>query len=118
MDENTKNELESLGVNVEAAVSRFAGKSERYIKYLKMHVMTGYFSKLGDALKEGNVSDAQLFSHTLKGDFKNFEFGSLTDTMVSLNDQLKEGSMDGAMDKYESMINVYDNITEIIVRLS
>ena len=24
----------------------FAGKSERYIKYLKMHVMTGYFSKL------------------------------------------------------------------------
>ena len=46
MDENTKNELESLGVNVEAAVSRFAGKSERYIKYLKMHVMTVYFSKL------------------------------------------------------------------------
>lgn len=38
--------------------------------------------------------------------------------MVSLNEQLKEGSMDGAMDKYESMINVYDNITEIIVRLS
>ena len=72
MDENTKNELESLGVNVEAAVSRFAGKSERYIKYLKMHVMTGYFSKLGDALKEGNVSDAQLFSHTLKGDFRNY----------------------------------------------
>ena len=53
-----------------------------------------------------------------KGDFKNFEFGSLTDTMVSLNEQLKEGSMDGAMDKYESMINVYDNITKIIVRLS
>lgn len=115
MEESVKSGLISLGVDVQAAVSRFAGKEDRYMKYLKIHVSTGYFDMLEDALKKGNVDEAQRISHTLKGDFMNFEFGDITDVMVRLNELLKTGSMEGAMEMYESMKEKYSNITKSIL---
>lgn len=115
MEETVKNALISLGVDVEAAVARFAGKDERYMKYLKLHAASGYFELLGQALSNGEVDQAQRISHTLKGDFMNFEFGDITDTMVNLNLLLKTGTMEGAMEMYESMKGKYSNITKIIL---
>lgn len=63
----TEEKVRQAGVDWQAAIGRFAGKEELYIKFLKKFADDGNFALLQDAWKQKNSSDAERSAHTLKG---------------------------------------------------
>ena len=114
MDDTIIEKLGQLGVVVDTAIARFAGKKERYVKYMKLHAEQNYYSKLLDALASGDLEAAQRYSHTLKGDFRNFEFTEIIPAMVSINEILKKQTSDGVDELIDFIDLKYNNIIDVI----
>ena len=114
MNEEMKSELIKLGIEIEKAGARFAGKYDRLKKYMTIHVEQNFYGKLMAALEEGDLVAAERYSHSLKGDFKNFEFGELTVYMERVNEILKTGSKEGVSEILADIDGPYKKICEVI----
>jgi len=114
MNEEMKYELMKLGVEIEKAGTRFAGKYDRLKKYLLIHFEQDFYGKLLEALENDDIEAAERYSHSLKGDFKNFEFGELTASMEKINEILKTGSKEGVLQLVEDIDTPYKKICETV----
>ena len=114
MNEEMKNELIKLGVEIERAAARFAGKYDRLRKYLLIHVEQNFYGKLKEALDNDDIEAAERYSHSLKGDFRNFEFCELADNMEKINETLKTGTKEGVLQLLEDMDDSYKKICDTV----
>lgn len=81
--------LQAAGINYDEGVSRFAGKTELYEKYLKKFVDDASFPQLQDAMEQENYPEAFRQAHTLKGVTGNLSLTPLFEALSPLVEALR-----------------------------
>lgn len=108
--------LISVGIDYDEAISRFAGTTELFEKFLKEMAIMKVIEPLQKALTEGNVTEAFAVAHTLKGNFGNMSAKPLYQIITPLVDELKKGDLTEAQKLYINLEKEYDIITDGIKR--
>lgn len=109
-----KEELIRLNVEVEASIKRFAGKEERYIKYLRLFGEDRSFEKLIDALEASEISEAFERCHTLKGLVSNLGFSTMMPAIYEATEILRRGETEGVIALLDSISDNYYGILNVI----
>lgn len=107
-------ELKALGVNTDEAVNRFAGKTERYIKYLNMFSKQDYLNEINLNLEQGNVQEAFTVCHTFKGLCAELGMENLYPEAAEACEILRSGERSGVTDILNRIKKNYDEILTII----
>lgn len=114
--EGWKEELKAADVDVDDAISRFSGKEERYIKYLKLFYGDDNYDRLIEAIKRGDCSEAFECCHSLKGVAGNLGFRKIFHNIYDACEKLRVGDMKGVDKLVSDAEGNYCTIIGIIQR--
>ena len=99
----------------ENTLDRFMNNDNLFKKFLGKFITTdSSYAKLRDSLKEGNLEDAKLYSHTLKGIAANLglvKLSGISNDMLSL---LRKGNLEDASRYEDALEKQYDAVKEIV----
>lgn len=114
MDNERKQRLADVGIDVDDALNRFMGNESMFERFLGKFTADANYQKLLDALDAHDEEAALAASHTLKGVCGNL---SMTKLFELLTDQVKafrDGDFDGAAAMMDKITAVYNDITAAI----
>lgn len=114
MTEEYKQQLIKNGINVSQALDRFMGSEALFRRFLKMFLDDKSMSLLMESLEKGNIHDAFVQAHTMKGVVANLEIGPLLEILVPLTDDLRENKMDHAKEDVDELYRRYLIICDLI----
>ena len=112
-----KDELRKADVDVDGAISRFSGKEDRYIKYLKLFKSDENFDKLIEALKAGKCNEAFEYCHALKGIVGNLGFRLILSNVYEACEILRNGELGNSLELIEEVKDNYYQIVNIISQI-
>ena len=107
-----KEVLESVGIDYDEAVDRFAGSMEVFEKFLKEMAITKVIEPLQQALIKGETAVAFKLAHTLKGNFGNLSVKPLYSIVSPLVEELRGGNLVEAQKLYIELESQYDRVTD------
>lgn len=114
--DNWKDELKEENVDVDAAINRFSGKEDRYIKYLKLFYKDNSWNNLLSNIENTDTKAAFESCHTLKGISANLGFNDIFNHLFEACEILRNGEMTGVMELVNDVKGNYERITDIIQR--
>ena len=106
--------LKEQGVSVDKALERMKGNKEAYKSFLKEFFEDPDFETLRESIEAQSVKDAFDYAHGLKGMAGNLGLDRVHGKISILVEILRQGSLDGAMEAYEE---VMDNCKGIMALL-
>lgn len=109
-----KEQLKCADVDVDNAISRFSGKEERYIKYLKLFCKDDSYDMLIDALNRGDCNKAFECCHSIKSVTGNLGFRTVFHNMYDACEKLRAGDMEGVPELVKDVEDNYRTIIDII----
>ncbi|MCQ2981294.1 MAG: Hpt domain-containing protein [Treponemataceae bacterium] len=91
---------------------------ERIVKYVKLSAEDETYPNLERSLAEGNIADAFLAAHSLKGVCLNLGYTRLMTSASALTENIRDGILkDNTMDLFEVVKTDYLQIMEAIKEL-
>lgn len=106
--------LDSYGCNTKEALERVLDDKELYIICLEKFMDDDGFNRLGDFIKEKDIEKAFNEGHTLKGVSGNLGLVPLYDLLVIIVEKLRNHSIEGVLENYKEMMDLYKDIKLII----
>ena len=106
--------VETGGVDMEATLDRFIGNASLYEKFLVKFPEDHSFENLGKAITSGNVQEAFMHAHTLKGIAGNLGFQHLFNLLNPWTENLRSGKMEDSERLYKELSRQYEAICRII----
>ncbi len=111
-----KEVLESVGIDYDEAVDRFAGAMDVFEKFLKEMATIKVIEPLQQALTKGETDNAFKLAHTLKGNFGNLSVKPLYSIVSPLVEELRGGNLVEAQKLYIELESQYEKVTDGIKR--
>lgn len=112
MEEPLKTALESLGINVDTALSRFMGIDSILLKSLKLFLADTNIETLQTALENNNAEQAYHAMHTIKGVCGNLSMDKLFNLSAELCVLLKQNELEKAKEKFAVFKKEYFTVAE------
>lgn len=109
-----KYNLSNWGCDVEIALNRFLNDENLYLGCLKMLIADETFEKLGESIRNNDISIAFDCSHTLKGVISNLEITPMLKIVVEILEPLRRGESQGLSNKYDLLIDSRDILKRIV----
>lgn len=97
----TEEKVRQAGLDWDAAVGRFAGKEELYIKFLKKFADDGNFALLKEAWEQKNSPDTERTAHTLKGVCANLGMTDLSEACSRIVQAVRTGNVQDTFERDE-----------------
>lgn len=93
-----KDVLSNAGIDFDAGLERFSGRTEIYVKYLKKFPDDAYYPALLEALEKKDIEEAFVNAHSLKGTSGNLSLTAFYDAISALVEALRAKDLDQAME--------------------
>lgn len=106
--------LKECGVNVDKALERMKGNKEAYKNFLEEFFEDPDFEALQESIVTQNVKDAFDYAHGLKGMAGNLGLDHVHSKISVLVEILRQGSLEGAMEAYEDVMETCKGITSLL----
>ncbi len=108
-------ELKLLGLDIDEALTRFMNNRELLERMLKK-APTAIAENSGIIadIDHGNIENAVLKAHTLKGNMGNLSITPLFEAYKEVTDLLRAGKADEARNKMQEIIPVQQKIIDVI----
>lgn len=113
-EESIWNLLREQGVNVDKALERMKGNKEAYKNFLKEFFEDPDFEALQESIEAQNVKDAFDYAHGLKGMAGNLGLDRVHGKISILVEILRQGSLEGAMEAYEEVMETCKGIMNLL----
>lgn len=120
MDTNLKTKLEALGADVDSTISRFMGKEDLYLKFLKKFKDDQSYTSIETHLAEGNAVEVFKAAHTLKGVASNLGLDPIAQCASDITELLRGKEDFSEVDKEklnttkDTLKNLYTSLMEIL----
>ena len=114
MTSEYKQELIGMGVDVDKALDRFMGSEALYEKFLLKFVQDRSFKKMVGFVNAGDIPQAFMQAHTMKGIAANLELGYLLEVLVPITEQLRHGELERIPEEQEDLEIRYNKLCTII----
>lgn len=114
MTSEYKQELIGMGVDVDKALDRFMGSEALYEKFLLKFVQDRSFQKMVGFVNAGDIPQAFMQAHTMKGIAANLELGYLLEVLVPITEQLRHGELERIPEEQEDLEIRYNKLCTII----
>jgi HPt (histidine-containing phosphotransfer) domain-containing protein len=109
-----KQDWEQAGIDYEEGLQRMCGNETMYHKYLKKFLQDTSYQKLSESLEQGNIEDAKLWIHTLKGTSATLGFAKLAEYCKREEQKLKSGEIGIDMDVItKAYVEVQDAVKKL-----
>ena len=115
MDEALELELRRLGVDLESAIARFAGKQALYERFLHEFVNDETYAQLTAAMGCKDYKAALVAGHTLKGVAGNLGLTALYQACSQMVEHFRGNSVAAACDAYCTVQAEYAQIYELLL---
>ena len=103
---------EIIYINAAEGIKRVMNNTKIYVRLLTKFKDDPSFNNLGSAITAGDVEQAKVMSHTLKGLAANLSLTELTKQSLELESQIKNGVL--SQEQFSLVKTVYQQtITEI-----
>lgn len=112
MEQSLKAELESLGINVDTALSRFMGIDSILLKSLKLFLADTNIETFQTALENNNAEQAYHAMHTIKGVCGNLSMDRLFDLSAELCALLRQNELEQTKEKFAEFKQEYYTVAE------
>ena len=106
------------GIDLDVTLNRFMNSENLYEKFLIKFLEDASFQKLKACLENGNIADAFIYAHTLKGVAGNMGFQKMSDILLPLTEELRNGETDHAEGRMQQLSEQYEQICRLIGSLS
>lgn len=106
--------LGKWGCDIGGALARFIGDEELYTECLFEFAKDAAFSKLAEAIENGDADVSFDCAHTLKGVAANLGLTPMLERISALVELLRTGSMDGAGELYAALMDTYGVYTDLL----
>lgn len=117
MQEEMKTRLQEAGIDVEGALERFMGSDALLERFLKKFLDDANYSKLLNALENGDQEAAMAASHTLKGMSGNLSMTVLFELLTRQVALFREGDWEGGAGLMKEITGAYERVTGVIREL-
>jgi HPt (histidine-containing phosphotransfer) domain-containing protein len=114
--DNLLRDLDDWGCDIDGAMERFLGETDLYENCLETVAEDNAFIALGEALKDGNATEAFEQAHTLKGVLANLGLTPMYDIVVQLVEPLRVGYVENLSGIYEELLSANENLKELLAR--
>lgn len=106
--------LKEQGVSVDKALERMKGNKEAYKNFLKEFFEDPDFEALRESIEAQSVKGAFDYAHGLKGMAGNLGLDRVHGKISILVEILRQGSLDGAMEAYEEVMEICKGIMALL----
>ena len=106
--------LKEQGVSVDKALERMKGNKEAYKSFLKEFFEDPDFEALRESIEAQIAKDAFDYAHGLKGMAGNLGLDRVHGKISILVEILRQGSLDGAMEAYEEVMEICKGIMALL----
>ena len=110
METNLISQLQSLGIDTQAAVERFAGNSALYERFALRFLDDRTMERVEAALAAKNWDGMLEAAHTLKGVAGNLGFTDVYETSSNIVSSLRAGDKDAAEAAYLQLKPAYSKL--------
>lgn len=107
-------ELVVWGADVTAAIERFMGKEDMYIKFVDKFPESSPINKLSEYMKNRDYENAIFEAHTLKGVTGNLGFTPLFEDLKKIVDDMRAEDYSNVDELFERISSNYDELCKII----
>ncbi|MBQ1193202.1 MAG: TetR family transcriptional regulator [Lachnospiraceae bacterium] len=106
--------LKEKGVNVDKALERMKGNKDAYKSFLQEFFEDPDFESLEEAIRDGDAKNAFDYAHGLKGMAANLGLDKIHGELSVLVEILRRGSLDGAKEAYDAVMEACDMVTMLL----
>ncbi|MDD2972700.1 MAG: Hpt domain-containing protein [Lachnospiraceae bacterium] len=114
MTDDEKDQLKTVGIDVEDAMDRFMNNEELYAKFLLKFLEDKDFEEMKVFLEEGNCQDAFTSGHTVKGVTGNLSINGLYYIIVPFVEYLRNGNLEAAREHFPELEKAYNDSINMI----
>lgn len=114
MNDKLIDELVVWGADVDAAIERFMGKKDMYIKFVDKFPESSPIDKLREYMKNRDYENAVIEAHTLKGVTGNLGFTPLFEDLKKIVDDMRAENYSNVDDLFGKISVNYDELCKII----
>ena len=107
-------QLKENGVNVDKALERMKGNMDAYKSFLEEFFEDPDFEALQESIDAQDAKEAFDYAHGLKGMAGNLGLDNVHAKLSVLVEILRRGSLDGATEAYEEVMDVCKNIIRLL----
>ena len=118
MTSEYKEKLQAHGVNLNSALNRFMNNEQVYERILSKFPMDENFILMEKSLAENNISQAFQHAHTLKGLAGTLDLTTLSNILIPMTEQLRNGETESIQDLFNHLKIEYKHICELIAEHS
>ena len=108
---------DQLHINKKDAMKRFFNNEPLYLDMLKLFQDDPSFSQLEEALAAGDIQNAFMAAHTLKGVAANLSLSKLFELDFALVEDLRSGAFDAAQKRFPEVKKEYQIIIDGILHI-
>lgn len=105
--------LGAHGIDIEMALSRFAGDEKLYEMCFNMLLDDPSFASLGTHIAEKNYNEAFSAGHTLKGVTGNLELSALYSKISTIVESLRNKQYDNLSTQYTAIMAEYEALKKL-----
>lgn len=106
----------AIDVDYDMVISRLR-KEERILKYLRQAMTDPAFTQLTQAMQAQDYEELFRAAHTIKGMCLNLDMKPLADAAILLVEQLRQGKTENAQQLYQTLMQQYDRMQQLIAQL-
>lgn len=114
MTDGYKQQLESIGVDLERAIDRFVGNEAMYERFLVRFLKDESYRKLNEYINKGDIHQAFVQAHTLKGVAGNLEFHGLYRVLEPMTEHLRNNDLSTLPEEVELLKVRYEEVCRVI----
>lgn len=114
MTDGYKQQLESIGVDLERAIDRFVGNEAMYERFLLRFLQDESYMKLNEYINKGDIHQAFVQAHTLKGVAGNLEFHGLYRVLEPMTEHLRNNDLSTLPEEVELLKVRYEEVCRVI----
>ncbi len=114
MTDGYKQQLESIGVDLERAIDRFVGNEAMYERFLVRFLQDESYRKLNEYINKGDIHQAFVQAHTLKGVAGNLEFHGLYRVLEPMTEHLRNNDLSTLPEEVELLKVRYEEVCRVI----
>lgn len=114
MNDTMQQALESIGVDIQQTLARFAGNEMLLTRFLKKFPDDETFNRLTAAIDSGDVKAVFEQAHTLKGVAGNLGLGKVFDAVDPVVESARAGDLDTAKAAFPPVKLYYEEAVTVI----
>lgn len=109
--------MKEAGNDVDGALRRFVGNEAMYVKFLKRFTDDKSYPELKEAVEKGDLGNAFVAAHTLKGVAGNLGLTKLYDITSEVTERLRVRASADLDADFAKITAEYEAVTALIARL-